>query len=256
LPSLDSLSSQLARNEADLAGLFYGSLGVPDSAAFWYTHLLKEHPSSPFAPKALYTLAQISDQDSSISSTKVDSLYAEIIERYPDSKFADAARVILGLPARQAVQDTTSLLYARAEQLMEQDSIDAAIAIFRAIADSLPPSPYAAKAQYAIGWIYEQMQGMPDSAIANYQRLVARFPSTTYAAAATTKLNATRSQPENNPPPRDQGNKQVGPPRPPLPGPGHTEQGRQDHAQPPAGKQALEQTESDTTDVEEDPKPQ
>ncbi len=39
-----------------------------------------------------------------------------------------------------------------------------------------------------MGWLYEQVLEQPDSAIANYQRLRAKYPSSTYAARVQPKL--------------------------------------------------------------------
>lgn len=194
LPSLDSVNTVLARDKAELGALFYGSFKVADSAEVWYMRLLREHPTSPYTPRALYTVAQIYSQDSLVSPSVVDSLYKEVVSRYSDSEFADEARKILGLPERERKTDEADLLYSRAQEKLDSDSIGAAIALYRAIVDLHRQSPLAAKAQYAIGWIYEQLRPNPDSAIANYQRLVNMFPSTTYALLVTPKLNEVRSQ--------------------------------------------------------------
>jgi TolA-binding protein len=192
-PNPDSVSAGLAKNIAELAGLFYSSLSVLDSAKYWYDVLLRDHPESQFTPIALYTLAQIASQDSSTSAAMLDSLYRLIIDRYPTSEFADASREILGLSPKEESADEAGGLYERGEQLLNRDSADAAIALFRQIAAYYPESPLAPKAQYAIGWIYEQVYDDADSAIANYERLVTKFPSTPYAVEVSAKLQAVRA---------------------------------------------------------------
>ena len=192
--SPDSIATSRARNMAELAGLFYGSLEVSDSARFWYTQLLIQYPASPLTPRAQYTLAQILSQDSPTSKSTVDSLYRLIIDMYPESEFADASRAILGLPPRLKVVDQTGVLYSEAEHFLNQDSLDEALAVFRRIVLDYPSSPMAPKAQYAIGWVYEQLRPLPDSAVANYRRLAGKYPGTQYASAVMAKLASAGNQ--------------------------------------------------------------
>ncbi len=63
-----------------------------------------------------------------------------------------------------------------------------AIDTLRLIVQSYPTSTYAPRAEFAAGWLYEQVLNQPDSAIANYQRLRARYPSSLYAARVQPKL--------------------------------------------------------------------
>ena len=51
-----------------------------------------------------------------------------------------------------------------------------------------PASPFASKAQYAVGWIYEQLTVQPDSAIASYEKLLSLYPGSTYAVRVQPKL--------------------------------------------------------------------
>lgn len=195
LPSLDSLNSALARNKAELGALFYGGLDRTDSAHYWYTNLLANHPGSPYSARALYTLAQISGTGEE-ARRRADSLYNEIVIQFPESEFADEARRFLGLPPREKVPDPADRLYAEGEFLLREDNADSAIAVFDSIVQTYPGSPLAPKAQYAIGWIYEERQLLPDSAIVHYQKLVALYPGTSYATRVTPKLNEAKSKPQ------------------------------------------------------------
>jgi len=51
-----------------------------------------------------------------------------------------------------------------------------------------PKSEYAARAQYAIGWIYENVEGKFDSATSNYRRLLKDYPNSQYAALVKDKI--------------------------------------------------------------------
>ncbi len=64
---LDSVLTRLAIAKSELASLFYTSIGRTDSALFWYHRIVQDHPLSPLVPRALFTIAQIYSQDSTVS---------------------------------------------------------------------------------------------------------------------------------------------------------------------------------------------
>jgi outer membrane protein assembly factor BamD (BamD/ComL family) len=132
-------------------------------------------------------MAQISEEKH-LPQEHADSLYRVLIRDYPDSPFADEARRILGLPPQEVTSDLAVVLYAEAQDLLSRDSTAAAIAMLEHIVRDYPESPIAPKAQYAIGWTYEQVAGRPDSALANFKKLVRLYPSTQYASVAFARL--------------------------------------------------------------------
>lgn len=193
-PPLDTVLARLAHNKSELASLFYTGLQVVDSAKYWYERLVADHPTSRYVPRALYTLAQIAQLDSSVPTQRADSLLHLVVERFPESTFADEARRVLGMPARIQDEDPLALAYREAEQLMEQGKYLLAVRRLQTVAESDSTSPYAAKAQYAIGWIYENVHPNPDSSIASYERLVKRFPRSPYSLAIQPKLAVVEAE--------------------------------------------------------------
>ena len=187
--TLDSVDTRLAFLKTELAALFYNTIEKQDSAKVWYRILLVDHPTSRFVPRAMFSLAQIYGQDSSMSATSIDSIYKEIIRRFPESDFAIESERLLGMPARIRIRDKADVVYARGEDLLEAGQVTAAIDTFRAVVRDYATSRIASKAQYAIGWIHERFSGTPDSAIANYQTLVALYPGSEYASLVRPKLS-------------------------------------------------------------------
>jgi TolA-binding protein len=179
---LDSVDARLAYNMNELATLFYTSIGRIDSARIWYSRVVTRFPKSTVVPRALFSLAQIFREDTTVSRDFSDSLYREIVRQFPRSEFAVAAGRILGMPVTPPDTDRAEILYAQGEQALEKKDYAAAIRTFHSVVENHPKSPLASKAQYAIGWIYEQEMSLPDSAIASYQKLVKLFPSSAYAA--------------------------------------------------------------------------
>jgi hypothetical protein len=156
-------------------------MALRDSARFWYTRLLREFPGSRGAPRALYVLARIEGEDTTRTHTVSDSLYREIIRRFPDSPFAEESKRLLGLPPSVKTPDPLELSYRNATDLLQSGKYAAAIDTFQAIVHRSPSSTIAPRALYAAGWTYEYHTRQLDSAGANYERLTTRYPASLYA---------------------------------------------------------------------------
>jgi TolA-binding protein len=178
---LDTIHARLAQRMDDIAGLFYATMGIRDSSRYWYTRLLREYPESRGAPRALYVLARIEAEDSTGSKTRVDSLYREIVKRFPDSPFGEEGKRHLGIPVVVKAADPAAASYGNATALLQSGKSAAAIDSFRAIVRRAPTSTQAPRALYAIGWTYENQIQQFDSAGAVYERLVALYPGSPYA---------------------------------------------------------------------------
>lgn len=184
---IDTVEARLAYNKTELASLFFGTIGRSDSAKEWYSLVLSEHPRSPFVPRAMFALALIHSQDSTYNRALVDSMYREIVHRFPQSEFAAESKKRLGFQPTVKPPDSAQQVYAKAEQLMNQGKSRAAIGTFATIVKKYPESPLASKAQYSVGWLYEQIS-RPDSAIQSYAKLVTLYPTSEYAALVRPKL--------------------------------------------------------------------
>jgi TolA-binding protein len=187
-----TIDSATARRETavnELAGLFFATIGIPDSAEYWYTRIVQDYPSGRYVPRALYTLAQIyAGRDSVTSKPVVDSLYREIIRKFPRSDFAPEARRLLGLRPEVPSIDDAEKAYNQAQHLMVRGDSTGAVENFKKLARQYPGSPLASRALYAAGWIYENRLFNRDSAIASYTRLAALYPASQYAVRIASKI--------------------------------------------------------------------
>ena len=199
---IDTIKARLADAMNELAALWYTGFGNTDSAFFWYNRLLVENPATPHTPRALYTMAQmLAGRDSVSTRSRVDSLHRIIVERYPRSEFAVAARRLLRLPAAAIAVDSAETAYRRAERLLLSEKYAEAVDSMHSLSAAYPSSPYASRAEYAAGWMYEQKLNMPDSAISVYRRVAVRYPSSAFAALVKPKLDAV-DQKNAAPPPQ------------------------------------------------------
>jgi outer membrane protein assembly factor BamD (BamD/ComL family) len=154
---------------------------LPDSARYWYRRIIREFPTSRVAPRAFYVLARIESSDSTSSRALPDSLYRCIVQLYPESPFADEARRLLGIPPVVKLADPAEESYIRGTRLLQAGKSKAAIDTFTVLVKQYPSSPAAVRAMYASGWLYENETQTRDSAVAIYERLVARAPASAYA---------------------------------------------------------------------------
>lgn len=194
LPNIDSLDQRLANVKVELATLFYTSLDRPDSAMIWYKRFVAEYPAHAGVPRSLYTMAQIIAQDTTRSAGSPDSLYRLIIERFPTSEFAVEARKTLGMPPEKVKLDESEQDYSQAQRLVLAGNYQDAVIGFRRVVDQYPKSPMASRAQYAIGWIYENQLVRPDSAIVNYQLLVSNYPTSPFVSLVQAKLSEVQQE--------------------------------------------------------------
>lgn len=185
---IDSLQRSIIRTKFELGGLFYLEIQQADSALSWFTHVVEIYPKSQFAPRALYSIAEIFRSVKKKQRSELDSLYQKIITTYPESPYANEARKNVGLPVIVAEKDSAQDLFEIAEKLSENKKYEAAITAYKQIEIKHPASPFSAKALYSAGWHYENSLLRNDSAVAVYKRLIAKYPVSQYAAAARPKV--------------------------------------------------------------------
>jgi tetratricopeptide (TPR) repeat protein len=200
-PPLDTVQARLAFNKSELATLFHTGLDIRDSARYWYERVLLDHPTSVHAARALYTLTRIYQSDSTVPPGNIDSLFRQLVERFPESEFAAEARRQLGLPPLRTEADPLRTSYAQGESYMKRGDVDSALSSFKRIVQRDTSSQLSAQSEYAIGWIYENLKLNADSSLAYYQRLVKRFPNSQYTMMVQPKLAevAAESQRKNQP---------------------------------------------------------
>ncbi len=186
--AIDTLRRAIVRSHFELAGIFYLELERQDSALFWYQRVINEGGETEYAPRALFTLAEVFKTTGSEGIGKADSLYSEVITRYPESVYAQESRKSLGLPLLVARKDTAEELYIRAERFFDGPNADSALPILYGIVRNNRSSPYCPKALYTIGWLYENKLDKSDSASAVYRRLIAVYPSSQFALAVKPKV--------------------------------------------------------------------
>ena len=184
--SPDSIKSLIAQNQFELAGLFLLELDLPDSALFWFNKVVHEHPASKFVPRSFYALAEIYRMKG--DSSQVDSIYNIILEKYEDSEYAAQIRKHSGLEEWKNLVDPAEDKYQEAETLLVAGRSLEALENFKKISKDHPTSPFTPKAQFTVGWIYENVSINLDSASVWYRKLLKNYPASVYASEVQPKI--------------------------------------------------------------------
>ncbi|MFQ5797853.1 MAG: tetratricopeptide repeat protein [Bacteroidota bacterium] len=188
----ESYASKLAEAMYGLGNLFLLEINIPDSAEYWYHRVISEHPASSTAPRALYSLAEIYRSSERKNRDAVNLLYRTLIEKYPETQYAEEARRFLGMKVEHET-DPAAAVYARGETLLLEGKIESALSVFRSVIQDYPESPSVPKSKYALGWIFENVKMNADTARDYYRQVFEEYPNSAYADAVKAKLIADQT---------------------------------------------------------------
>lgn len=189
LPSADSLNVLKAVAAQELGDVFYDELNVPDSAFYWYNKSLALKTDRARNPRILYILSELSRMNPDKKFPQPQEYYDRLDRDYPESVYADEARIILGKEGIVKKSDPAVESYVHAEKQIEAKEYDRAIETLQTLTQSYPNSVVSAKSEFAKGWLYENYLGQPDSALAQYRRVAKNFAGTLYAQAASRRFS-------------------------------------------------------------------
>lgn len=175
-----------------LAELYWFRFDLPDSAQIQYKKLIHEFPQSKYTPQAIYNLGYLQSMDKNAEN---DTSFQFLIQRYPQSSYANEARKLLELPLEKTLQDSIlDMFYVAEENLIKGNAVESAIDQYSKIYKQYPETEYAAKALYSIGWIYDHKLHDSKTAMMLYDSLLTTFPESVYAGTISTKMNRTKSE--------------------------------------------------------------
>ncbi len=192
---IDSTTSQAMIDEAaytqyQLSELYWFSLNKPDSAIFEMRYLVDSFPQSFEAPKAMIALAQMHRSHTG-DTALADSIFGEMLAKYPNSDYAPEALEELSLKGSEADTGYAELYLRRAENLLlDEENIDSARVSYQYIVDYFPDSKYYLQAKFSLIWLTEQYESPGDSSlIFAYTALADSFPETYWAREAAKRTD-------------------------------------------------------------------
>lgn len=169
-------------------------LGVPDSAVHYLQEIRRRFPEFEEMPRILYSLAW------TYSELKDDpeagrSLLEELIELYPESGHANAARRELGRAVRITAAQDAKAEFQRLEKIRLRDPRDlrAYVPLLDSLSRKYPGTDTGAKAAYVAAHATENIAGDSAAAAARYADIRARFPRSRYADLVAARDSVQRA---------------------------------------------------------------
>ena len=173
----DSLNRQKSL-ELFALGRVHEQMENTDSALYYYERAFDgTSDGDPQKGRYLFSQARVIQQT---DPEAADSLFEIISSRWPNSEFAKQASANLGFLDQGGVDDAVELYRSGNSFRMVKDYTYAKRQ-YLSIVEKFPEHPYAPKALYAIGWMYERDRGMNDSAMVYYAKLLESYPRSEYA---------------------------------------------------------------------------
>jgi len=206
LPAQDS-ARRVAANSIYRMGRIHERLGMPDSAKKYYQVAVAICPDADtnrarylYAEAALAGLERRgtklvnkpnnkSDSVESEKSHHADSLLKTIVRLYPLTQQGIDARIRLGY-TEQFLVDSLADIMQSADRFRQIKQYGKALQKYNLVSGRYADSKYAPRAVYAQGWLYERELGKRDSAVYWYNRLVEKYPQSSFAKDIKPSLDA------------------------------------------------------------------
>ena len=198
--SADSIKSLESQQMYSLSSLFFSELEVPDSAFFYFKKILADFPTKPVRVQTMYALGTYYE---TINDTlKADSLYRYIYDNFEKDPLRAVVAEKLGLTKKdekhpvvvKTDDDPARPSYIEAENKYFDKKYDEAIEGFKSVYMNYPKSPFAPKAIYYIGMIYEDNLVQNDSAAATYGLLITNYKTSPLVAQILPKYTAYQTE--------------------------------------------------------------
>lgn len=179
--AIKSLNKNYVITNIKLAELFLYDFSYQDSAKNYYENsaLLKAYPH--YAARAMLSLAHIESENQ-------DSIFTELLNKYPDTKAANYIREIKGLEKVQVIEDTASFYYNIASDYIDKDEYQEAYDYYLKVIDEFPEADITPRVLLSAAYVQEEHIKDKEKAKELYEQLKESYPSTEQARFAALKL--------------------------------------------------------------------
>jgi len=184
---LQANDEELAELRFRLAEHIWRQFGDADSARIIFTDLSADSLHDDAAARSLLALHALI-KGTSPDSTAPDSILQAVHDRYPGTVYDRWVRRILGLEPLPEPLDSAADMFKYAEDLWtDKNEPASAVREYRKVAQLYPESDWGAKSLYAAAWVQENVLKDIRGALASYDSIMTRYPSSMYYAIAQRK---------------------------------------------------------------------
>jgi len=192
---LADLIDSAANKEYELGLLMLNKMGLRDSGMFYLKLSLNNAPKSFQAPKVLFALSEYYFSLGDSMKPIADSLLRMIVDDFPTHPHSIVARRALGLAVLDTVHvDSVQLLYSLIERSLLNGNIDSAFKALYYIINFDTTVSILPQSYYSLGWIYENVFDMPDSAASCYKTLIQKFPTSEFSKQIQHKVSGVEGK--------------------------------------------------------------
>jgi tetratricopeptide (TPR) repeat protein len=173
---------QVHESLLELAELYRAKLGQADSASFYFREAIERFPEDREVPRTLYALAWI-ELELNLDLEASRPHLEQLIEVYPFTEQANAARQALGLGAVVSDEDKAQKQYAEIERLWLDPSEQTENYVPRldSLARQFPDTRVAPRALFMGGRALENSGGDSVAAEARFTRITDLYPRSEFA---------------------------------------------------------------------------
>ncbi|MCK5738432.1 tetratricopeptide repeat protein [bacterium] len=186
------------QNKTSLAESYLFQFNQPEMAETHYQQLMKMPQDSTIRslkPQILFTLAHIARVKRQDQTTS-DSLIQILAQEFPRTAQGRQARKQLGLPSiEEEVDKVVITAFLEAERLFfDKQKPMAAIEQYFLVEKEHPNTDYAPKSLFAAGWVYENILMDNPSALAVYEELLSKYPTSQFAKKTAQKVETYEAE--------------------------------------------------------------
>jgi tetratricopeptide (TPR) repeat protein len=191
VPAAAAADSALLADLFAVAEIYRAKLVQPDSASRYYHQIAERFPDAPQQPRVWYSLAWI-ERELKGDQAAGRPYLERLIEAYPLSEHANAARRLLGLPEELSLEEKAAAGFSRLEEQRLAAGLEpgAYLPLLDSLSRQYPQTRAGAKAAYLAAWTSENALGDTLAAEERYARLAAEHPGTEYARLAEARRKA------------------------------------------------------------------
>lgn len=178
--------SARAKWNFDLAEIFLLQLANYDSAAAAYTRVASDTSVPvAFRSRAAYALAWIAQARRAEGTPEDPATWLTVAQAWPGTVFAKKAQELAGVPVTTVVrEDSAEAAYRAAELVWLAGDPLGAIALLDSIRPRYPGTTAGDRSWYAIAWLHDNERADSAAAAVAYKRVVDSLPGTPWAAKA------------------------------------------------------------------------
>jgi TonB family protein len=180
--------AELAELRFRLAEQLWLQFDYLDSARTIFAELAQKEEYPDVSARSLLSLYRL-ELSQSPDSTASDSLLRLVHEKFPETEYDRWVRVKLGLEPLPEPVDSAAYSFAQAEHLwMDEQHPREAVRRYLDVSRRYADTEYGPKALYAAAWLQEHILEDVPGALASYDSLVQRYPSSPFAQTARMKI--------------------------------------------------------------------